>query len=320
MATFRKVKNGWRAEVCVNRVRKSKQHPTRAAATDWARETERELLRAENVGSDILFRDLLLEYERRVTIHKLSAHWERRKLGNFADTFLAEMKAAEITPADVSRFKDQRLETVQGSTVNREFNLLSNVFSMAKEWGHVAGNPVSQVKRPKENPPRDRRISDDEIERILFVAGFEEGAPFKSVSQRVAAAFLFAIETAMRCGEICSLSPDLVQDRVATLPKTKNGERRRVALSVRAVELWEMVGQDFRLEPRQVDVTFRRIKAKAAIEDLHFHDTRHEAISRLSRTLEVLPLARMTGHKDLKKLLIYYNETAEDVVGLLDAG
>ncbi len=54
------------------------------------------------------------------------------------------------------------------------------------------------------------------------------------------------------------------------------------------------------------------------IEDLTFHDTRHEAITRLARKLNVLELARMVGHRDLKMLQIYYNESAASIAKRLD--
>ena len=56
----------------------------------------------------------------------------------------------------------------------------------------------------------------------------------------------------------------------------------------------------------------------ALIEDLHFHDSRHTAITRLAGKLDVLALARMVGHKDLRMLQIYYNESAEDMAKRLD--
>lgn len=49
------------------------------------------------------------------------------------------------------------------------------------------------------------------------------------------------------------------------------------------------------------------------IDDATFHDLRHLAITRLAQKIDVLDLARMTGNRDLKKLMIYFNPTAEDI-------
>jgi integrase len=131
--------------------------------------------------------------------------------------------------------------------------------------------------------------------------------------QRVAVAFLFAIETAMRAGEICSLQAGDVNGRVARLKMTKNGLPRSVPLSLRAVELWQMVPDGFGITTETLDVLFRKARAKTGIEGLTFHDSRHEAITRLAAKLNVLDLARMVGHRDIKQLQTYYNATAEDI-------
>lgn len=50
------------------------------------------------------------------------------------------------------------------------------------------------------------------------------------------------------------------------------------------------------------------------IEDLHFHDSRAEALTRLARKVDVMTLARISGHKDLRVLLeTYYRESAADI-------
>jgi integrase len=54
---------------------------------------------------------------------------------------------------------------------------------------------------------------------------------------------------------------------------------------------------------------------------LTFHDTRHEAITRLAAKLNVLDLARMVGHRDIKQLQVYYNAPAEEIaMRLLNLG
>ena len=74
----------------------------------------------------------------------------------------------------------------------------------------------------------------------------------------------------------------------------------------------------FSLSSANLDALFRKAKARALIDDLHFHDTRHEGITRLSRRLPILALARAVGHRDLRMLQIYYNESGEDLAKMLD--
>jgi integrase len=104
--------------------------------------------------------------------------------------------------------------------------------------------------------------------------------------------------------------------------KTRAGVRS-VPLSTKALAIIEQLkGVDenlvFNVKSSQLDSLFRKAKKLAAVEDLHFHDTRHEAITRLAKKLDVLELARMVGHKDLNMLLVYYNKPASDLAKKLD--
>jgi len=134
---------------------------------------------------------------------------------------------------------------------------------------------------------------------------------------RTGAAFLFAIETAMRAGEIASIRPESVNEKTVFLKDTKNGTSRLVPLSSRAREILQMVGNNFNLSPDQISSLFRKARDMSGIKDLHFHDTRHQAITQLSEKLEVLELARMAGIKDLRILMVYYNKSAEDLADKL---
>jgi integrase len=153
---------------------------------------------------------------------------------------------------------------------------------------------------------------------ILHTTGYID-CP-NTISSRVGAAFLFAIETAMRAGEIVDITPDRVnmEKRTVELPLTKNGSSRKVPLSTKALEIVQKVGCDFGVTSRQLDSNFRKARDMCGIDNLHFHDSRHQAITNLAKKIEVLDLARITGIKDLKILLVYYNETAESIAKKLD--
>lgn len=82
-------------------------------------------------------------------------------------------------------------------------------------------------------------------------------------------------------------------------------------------EIWALVPDGFGISSASLDSLFRKYRNKTTIENMTFHDTRHEAITRLAKKLHVLDLARMTGHRDIKKLMLYYNISAEDIAGKL---
>ena len=99
---------------------------------------------------------------------------------------------------------------------------------------------------------------------------------------------------------------------------TKNGSKRDVLLSKEAIRLLELLPRKagkkvFTTNQTSIAVIFRRSLEMANIKELIFHDTRHEALTRLARKLEVLDLARMVGHRDPRSLMIYYNATAEEI-------
>lgn len=106
--------------------------------------------------------------------------------------------------------------------------------------------------------------------------------------------------------------------RVVSLEKTKNGDRRQVPLSIRAVDLIEqMRGIDpvrvFTVSAASRDSLFRKAKRRAGVSGLSFHDSRALALTRLSKKLNVLELARMVGHRDPRSLMVYYRESAEEI-------
>ena len=162
---------------------------------------------------------------------------------------------------------------------------------------------------------RDRRVSYNDIERLIAFSGTD----LAKAQARAVHAFRIAIETAMRAGEITGLTRDAVdiERRIAHLPNTKNGTARDVPPSSAATalinELPEKTEKLIGLDARSLDTLFRRVRDRTEIENLRFHDSRHEAITRLAQKLEPLELARMVGHKNLNMRLIYYNQTAEQL-------
>jgi integrase len=154
--------------------------------------------------------------------------------------------------------------------------------------------------------------------------GYAGGTP-KDKREQTAVAFLLALETAMRSGEILTLEWKHVHlaRRMLHLPKSKNGDARDVPLSRRAVELLEaMSGIDedkvFTVNAGLRDTYFRQGKTLAQVDGPTFHDARATAITRLAKKLDLLELARMVGHRDPRSLMIYYRESATEIANKLD--
>lgn len=324
MASLRKKGNGWEASVCRKGVRRSRTFDTKTEAQHWAADVEREIL--DGVGGKIPDKslgELLARYAVDVSPSKRGADWEVKRINAMRRDEITSVKLSNLRPEHFAAWRDRRLRVVAVGTVLREWNLIRHAVNVAiNEWGWLKDNPIKGVKRPAQPLPRDRLISDDELERLLYALGYDFEKPPTTISARVGASLLFAIETAMRAGEICGLCWDDVDldRRVAMLWQTKNGHRREVPLSAEAARIIEQckgVGLDdsavFGLHASQIDSLFRKAKKMALIDDLHFHDSRATAITRLAKIVDILTLARITGHRDLRMLQIYYRESASDI-------
>lgn len=329
MATYRKRGSTWRAEIAKNGARLSGTFESKAEAVAWATEKEAELGRggaAAPVANKKTFADALRRYKEEVSPTKKGARWETLRLAVILDLEWTSERIGRITPDHLAKWRDARLKAVKASTVNRELNLISAVFEHARrEWKWIAINPVRDVRRPTNPRPRDRRISQAEENTMLKFLGYERNQVPVSLQQHLAAAFLLALETGMRQGEILGLTWNRVfmKQRYVRLEVTKNGDARNVPLSSGAMRLLELqprlLGQTrcFHIESASADALWRKARGKAKIKDLRFHDSRHEAITRLAKKLDVLDLARMIGHRDPKSLMIYYNATASELASRL---
>jgi integrase len=320
MASIHPHGSRWRAQVYVNGSRASGTFRTKAEAAAWALEREA-VLSGHGVHSGTLG-DALRRYDREVSPTHRGARWEHTRLTHMQADPAARVALRALSAADVSTYRDRRLLAVSGASVRRELNLLASVLETARrEWLWINSNPCRDVRKPSSPPSRRRRITADEERRLVSAFGLSEGLCADTALQRTGLAFLFALETAMRAGEIIGITAADVHfgDRFVRLPRTKNGDVRDVPLSIRAVEvLLQLPGHVFDLNGGTRDVMFRRARDAAGITNLHFHDARAEAIWRLSKKLDVLQLARMIGHRDPRSLMLYYAESATDTAKRLD--
>lgn len=295
MPSFRKKGNGWEVSVCRKGVRRSRTFNTKTEASFWAAETEKDIL-AGHVGKipDKTFAELLRRYGNDVSTTKRGCDWELKRINMLCRDEMTSVMLTDLKPDIFASWRDRRLRVVSVGTVLREWNLLSHAINVAiKEWCWLRENPLKNIKRPAQPRPRDRLISDDELQRLLFALGYEYDRHPETYSARVGAALLFAIETAMRAGEICGLNWENVniEKCTARLIKTKNGHKREIPLSTEAIRILNQVKSEsdsvFNLKSSQVDSLFRKAKKMTIIEDLHFHDSRATAITRLAKKVDI---------------------------------
>ena len=329
MATIEERNGKYRAKVRMNGTSKSATFASKRDAIDWARRQEAKALDGVSGSQHRLmtFGEVLERYNEEVTPTKRGAREEGYRIGRLLKEPISSITLNNLTSLDFSEWRDNRLTEVSADSVNRELSTLSAVCNKAmKDWGLLNENYCHKISKPKGAKARDRRISDKEIEALCLHLGYQEELEVKTISQRVAVAILFSIETAMRSGEVCNLTWNHVHfdKRTAHLDETKNGSSRDVPLSRRAMALLEKLrGLDdvsvFDLSNATRDSLFRRARDSAGIENLHFHDTRREALSRMAGKFSAHELAKISGHKDVNILInTYYKADIEEFASRLD--
>jgi len=292
-------------------------------AEQWARDTEASMSRGTYIDftetETTLLSAALDRYAREISSSKKSWYKEKSMIHVIKKFPIANLFIAQISGGDVADYRDARLKLVGPKTVRNELTLIQHVFNIAsKEWRLPLprGNPVLAVRKPSPARPRDRRLESGEESRLL-AAAVEYGGSIHDV-------VLFALETAMRRGEIAGIHWQDIRGNTVHLEDTKNGERRDVPLSSAARSvLAEQVRQlhddrVFGMKSDSIGMAFRRVCKRAGIENLRFHDLRHEATSRLfEKGLNPMQVAAITGHKTLQMLKRYTHLRAEDLAKML---
>jgi integrase len=314
-------------------------------AERWARQIESEMERGVFVqrteSEQTTLNDLLDRYASEVLPALKGGYREQSRVKALQEG-LGSYSLAALNSSLIAKYRDKRLATVSKKTgrlvgpqtVKHELGLLQRALKIAvMEWGIAlpGGIPTVMVKKPSIPRARDRRLMDDEEERLLAECG-------KSRNPWLRPVVIFAIETAMRAGEMLEKwelnkktgsqekksiglqwSDIDLKKRTAHLPKTKNGEARTVPLSSRAVAVLESLprsldGRVFGTTYEAIHQSFVRACRRAGIEDLRLHDARHEATSRLfEKGFNPMEVSAITGHKTLQMLKRYTHLRAEDL-------
>ncbi len=308
----------------------------KAQAEAWARKIEAEMdariYRDIKATARDTVRAIFVQFRDEVSPNRRGARWEITRINRILRTAgWADRRLDQLTPEDIREWRNDRLKEVAASSVNRELNLMSGIFTHAiKEWSApMKENPVHLVSRPAgSDKARSRRWTQREIDAVLKVSGWAEDKPPQVGRDYVGWAVLLAIETAMRLGELTSIRVvDFdAEARAVHLDITKNGDSRSVPLSSKALRWLTFLTAGREPDEKLIPLTseslglyFRQVRDEAGLTGLHFHDTRHEAATRLSKKLaNVLELSAVTGHRSLQSLKRYYNPSAAELAAKLD--
>lgn len=313
---------------------------TKAQAQRWAREIEnkmdsRNFVAITKEAERTTLCEALERYQREKTSKKAYPGAEGSKIGILKKHKLAARMLVAIRSADVAALRDEMEEDGKAAnTIRLHLCVISHLFNVARrEWGFEAiANPCELVQKPSTvGTERNRRLHEGELELLQ-----EHAEPW------LWPLIELAVETAMRRSELTLVTWEQIDLKACTihLPKTKNGEARDVPLSPRAQEILRTLyqlaagepegttalrkvkpkGRLFDRHPDNVSHAFYDATVAAGIDDLRLHDLRHEATSRLfEKGLNIMEVARITGHRNLQVLKRYTHPRVKDLVKKLAA-
>ena len=311
MATFRVMVSGRiQAVIRANGKNQSKTFSTRKQAEQWA-----ETIEAKDRQNDICLKDVMQSYQNLIMIGR--GGFERfEAIHRVILKVLGNKKVRKLTPEDVCRFRDRRVDNVSGSTARLECQQLSRILKHARTHHKINTLELMQdFVYPRATPLKTQTLSYLQIKQISSL-----------MQPRMKALVLLGYETAMRRVELCAISRKMVdfENRVLHLSHTKNGLSRSVPLSLVAIEIlkdsFSKYGDaPWRYDPHSVSTAWRRAAGRAKISGFTFHDVRHAAITRYAvKGLNTPQLQTVSGHKDIRMLARYTHIQAGQIAYLLD--
>lgn len=310
-------------------VRKSGHKPMgrtftlRSDAVRWVQATELQIEREglipdRSILKTTTFADLLTRYRDTISISKRGhLNMERWVLERLLRHSMSRLKLSELRREHLQEWCDERLKDVSPSTVRRQLAILSHVFEVAQTIWHI---PIDNLTRtsviPASSVRRHRRLTAAEEAQIL-------NAVEASRNPHLLPILLLAKETSMRRGELLALRWDQIGKDHIVIPISKNGSSRTIALSNTAIAILSSVAKmDVRVfptSPSALTQAWRRLAKRASVDDLRFHDLRHEAISRFFELGLTAPeVQSMSGHKDMRMLYSYAHANRRAVLSKLN--
>ena len=311
MATISKHYGKWQAQIRIKDYpNRTKSFLLKKDAELWARQIEISLQKDDlgiRLNSYPAFIEIINRYVKEVSSLKRGFVNERHHLSNILKEKFIYLPLNKIIPLYFAKYRDKRLQEVKSSTLLREFNIISHIFTVCMtEWGYEITNPLKKIKKPKANDRRERRLTNYEYE--FLVKGNYPQQILRHIIE-------FAIETGMRRGEILNIKQEHIKGRTLLIPQTKNGHPRTIPLTKRALYILNNTQTPFSYTPNALRLAWERLRIKGNIKVLHVQDMRHEAISRFfEKGLNIPEVALISGHKDVRMLFRYTHLKAEDIL------
>lgn len=253
----------------------------------------------------------------------------RAKLDRMCEYF--GPKRLPISETDLRAYTSYRRKTdeVVTATINRDLALMRAMFKKAHEASPSLSVPKFPINIAAE-VARERVMTFDEEKRILAACSEIEPleyvrkgqtikAQHRSNRTHLLAIIIIAVDTALRSAEIFSLDWSDVdfKHEVITIraENAKIGKSRKVGMTPRVkAELEAIKGKGKVFSIRSARKAFATACKRAKVTDLHFHDLRHTATTRMIRAgIPHAEVMKITGHTQIKTFLRYLNLGNETV-------
>lgn len=340
MATYQKRQDAWRAIVRKKGMAtKSKSFPTKAMAKEWAERIEREFAsrqaRGESEAASLTLRQVIEWYSREVGELTPFGRSKRMDLARLLTYDIADETAAALTMQHFVRLVERRRRDGAGpATANNDLIWLRQVLRSARaslgcpvdlQAIDDAAHELRQRRTIAKSKQRVRRVSIEE-ERKLLVHFAERDARSELPMHRIVR---FALISARRQEEITRIKWADLNDKESTVylddvkhPRHKTGNRRAFRLLAGG---WEIIAEQavangvtapevFPYNSKSIGAAFTRACKLLGIQDLRFHDLRHEATSRLfERGYSIQEVAQFTLHESWATLKRYTHLRPEQV-------
>jgi integrase len=260
----------------------------------------------ERLDTKLKLSELLDRYLNEITPVKKGSEREVQRIKRLKKEDISNKRVCILKTKDFVEFKQKRM--LNGNrTCRYDLAILHHLYNVAiKQWNYpISFNPVSNVPKPRCNPPRERRLSDSELKYIL-------NEDFKN--PHIKNIISIAIETGMRRGEILSIRPQNLTKSFLWIPDSKNGCSRKIPLNFKVKRILQNSTLPFPISVNALKLSWNRMLKRSGIKDLHFHDLRHEAISRFfEKGLSIPEVSMISGHKDIRQLMRYTHLKIEDI-------
>lgn len=317
--------------------RESRTFDKRRLATDWATRRESKLGKSDTVPKRKQLtprgplHKILLKYRREVSDIRPMGRSKSSHIKFLEKTNLANIAVTDIKSSDlIEHVRARRRSGAGASTVNNDLVWLRIILRYARAAWNVpidlsviddAYEVLRTEKLVAKSKARSRRPSHSELSALTDY--FREKEKRRS-SAPMSDIMWFAIHSARRQSEITNLLID-DNDRKTQTGIVRNlkhpSDRELFRRFKYSDEAWEIVCRQnhdedrvFPFEPKTVGAAFTRACRVLEIDDLHFHDLRHEATSRLFEAgYSIVEVQQFTLHESWGTLSRYTHLRPESV-------